>query len=67
MYMDKFKILLNCNICEVFDSDYKLMKHMSKFHLTSFFPNSDIYNIYNNNNNNNSHHCNCGCSTYNTE
>ena len=63
MYMDKFKILLNCNICEVFDSDYKLMKHMSKFHLTPFFPNRGIYI----NNNNNSHHCNCGCSTYNTE
>ena len=63
--MDKFKILLNCNICkEVFDSEYKLMKHMSKFHLSSFFPNSDIYN--NNNNNNNPHHCNCGCSPYNT-
>lgn len=62
MYMDKFKILLNCNICEVFDSDYKLMKHMSKFHLTSFFPNSDIHN-----NNNNHHHYNCGCSHYNTE
>jgi hypothetical protein len=61
--MDKFKILLNCNICkEVFDSEYKLMKHMSKFHLPSFFPNSDIYN-----NNNNPHHCNCGCSPYNIE
>lgn len=36
--MDKFKILLNCNICkDVFDSEYKLMKHMSKFHLPSFF------------------------------
>lgn len=63
MYMDKFKILLNCNICEVFDSDYKLMKHMSKFYLTSFFPNSEIHN----NNNNNHHHCNCGCSPYNTK
>ncbi len=62
MYMDEFKILLNCNICEVFDSDYKLMKHMSKFHLTSFFPNSEVHN-----NNNNHHHYNCGCSHYNTE
>jgi hypothetical protein len=62
MYMDEFKILLNCNICEVFDSDYKLMKHMSKFHLTSFFPNSDVHN-----NNNHHHHHNCGCSHYNTE
>ena len=59
--MDKFKILLNCNICkEVFDSEYKLMKHMSKFHLSSFFPNIDIYN-------NNPHYCNCGCSPYHTE
>jgi ABC-type nickel/cobalt efflux system permease component RcnA len=63
MYMDEFKILLNCNICEVFDSDYKLMKHTSKFHLTSFFPNSDVHN----NNNNHHHHYNCGCSHYNTE
>ena len=61
--MDEFKMLLNCNMCEVFDSDYKLMKHMSKFHLTSFFPNSEIHN----NNNNHYHHCNCGCSPYNTE
>ena len=60
--MDKFKILLNCNICkEVFDSEYKLMKHMSKFHLSSFFPNSDIYN------NNNNYHCNCGYSSYKTD
>ncbi|HET9805548.1 MAG TPA: hypothetical protein VFP49_01435 [Nitrososphaeraceae archaeon] len=49
-------------MCEVFDSDYKLMKHMSKFLLASFFPNSEIHN-----NNNNHHHCNCGCSPYNTE
>ena len=61
--MDEFKILLNCNMCEVFDSDYKLMKHMSKFHLASFFPNSEIHN----NNNHHHHHCNCGCSPYNTE
>lgn len=62
MYMNKFKIFLNCNICkEVFDSEYKLMKHTSKFYLSSFFLNSDIYN------NNNPHHCNCSCSPYNTE
>ena len=37
MYMDKFKILLNCNICEqVFDFEYKLTKRPSKFHLTFF-------------------------------
>ena len=61
MYMDKFKILLNCNICkQVFDFKDKLTKFLSKFHLTSFFPTSEIYN-------NNNHHCNCGCSSYNTE
>ena len=37
MYMDKFNILLNCNICEqVFDFEYTLTKHPRKFHLTFF-------------------------------
>ncbi|MEM3094290.1 MAG: hypothetical protein QXX64_01500 [Nitrososphaera sp.] len=31
--MKEFRILQNCSICgEGFDSDYKLLKHMSKFH-----------------------------------
>ncbi|HEX7031511.1 MAG TPA: hypothetical protein VF172_00780 [Nitrososphaera sp.] len=31
--MKEFRILQNCSICgEGFDSDYKLMKHMSKAH-----------------------------------
>lgn len=62
MFMDKFKILLNCNICEqVFDFEYTLTKYLSKFHLTFFFANSDIHN------NSNNHHCNCSCSSYKRE
>ena len=62
MYMDNFKILLNCNICkQVFDFEDKLTKFLSKFHLTFFFANSAIHT------NNNNHHCNCDCSSYKIE
>lgn len=31
--MKEFRVLLTCNVCgETFDSDYKLMKHVSKSH-----------------------------------
>jgi hypothetical protein len=33
--MKEFRILQNCSICgEAFDSDYKLLKHMSMNHQT---------------------------------
>lgn len=49
-----FKILKNCTVCNMlFDTDYKLMKHMSKIHY-NFNSLNDEKSIEKN------HLCNCG-------
>lgn len=49
--MKEFRVLLTCTVCgENFDSDYKLMKHVSKSHQP------DVKPIWNEG----EHNCSCG-------